>query len=245
MTEADRKGAGARPDDAPAPDARAGDTLESFVAQLHDEGVAAGRREAERLVREAREQASEIVARARAEADAILAEAVEREEAAAARARADLELAARDAVLQLRAALSETLTHVLRRAVSAELNDPEVVGTLLREVVRGYARADAERRPTEIRLPRALKEQLERWWMRELASALQEGTASLEAAPLLEGGFEYRVAGGTVEVSVEATVEKLLELVRPRLREIVVSGAQAANGAEVRPGLATAAGNRG
>ncbi len=207
----------------------AAETVEAFVARLHDEGVAAGRQEAERLLREARREAGEIEGRAKAEAESLIEAATSRVEEEKARARAELELAARDAVLELREALTETLSRILARAAERELGDEAVVVRLLEAVVKAYARADAERRPDEIRVPRPLMDAVESWWLGELSEALRVG-GTLRVSPVLEAGFEYRIDGGTVEVSVEATVAKLMELVRPRLRQIVADGAAAGSG---------------
>jgi hypothetical protein len=67
--------------------------------------------------------------------------------------------------------------------------------------------------------------QLDAWTAQALAAGLQE---DLEVrATLRHAGFEYRLTdGGAIEVSTAAVVERLLELVRPRLREIVVAAAQ-------------------
>lgn len=200
-------------------------TLESFVAQLHSEGVEAGRKEAEAVIRAAKEEAEEIVRRARGEAETLIAEARTEAEAAGARGRAELELAVRDAILQLQASLNAVLRALLERGVADHLADPGELKPLLREVVEAYARADAEGRPTEFRVPARAARSLEAWWSRELASAVAGGAGAAGVPPLsgsLEGaGFEYDVSGGTVEVSVESVVEKLMELVRPGLRGVV------------------------
>lgn len=217
--------------------------MEAFVARLHDEGVEAGRQEAERVLREARREAAEIVERAGSEADALVAAAKARVAEEEERGRAELKLAARDAVLELRAALTETLSTILAESVSRELSDAEVVERLLREVMGAYARADADRRPVDIRVPGALARDVTRWWKSELSAVLR-GEASVEVNPVLEAGFEYRIDGGTVEMSVEATVAKVMELMRPRLREIVgdsAAGLEAASG----EALVGSAGERG
>jgi V/A-type H+-transporting ATPase subunit E len=214
------------------------ETLEAFVARLHDEGVEAGRQEAERVVREARREAKEIVRSARSEAESLVAAAKERVAEEEARARAELELAARDAVLELRAALTETLSTILARRVSAELSDAAVVERLLEEVVRAYAKGDAARRPTAIRVSQGLAKEVGRWWRSELSEALR-GETTVAVNPVLEAGFEYRIDGGTVEVSIDATVSKIMELMRPRLAEIVADGT-AELGESSEPVLASA-----
>lgn len=215
-------------------------TLESFVAQLHSEGVEAGRREAEEVLRDAHTEAEAILRRARKEADALAAEAREEAEAAGKRARAELELAVRDAILQLQAALSTALRGLITRAAAEHLSDADELKSLLRDVVSAYARADAEGRPGEFRVPARAARELESWWTRELGAAVSEDLPALSAS-LLEAGFEYDVGGGVVEVSVESVVEKLMELVRPGLREVVEEVAKTA-AAEAAPGTPDAAG---
>ncbi len=218
-------------------------TLESFVAQLHQEGVEAGRKEAEEVIRAAEAEAEAVLRRARAEADAYAEEARSEAEVAGERGRAELELAVRDAILQLQATLNAVLRTLITRSVESQLADPDALKPLLRDVVQAYAGADAESRPTEFRVPAKAARSLEGWWTRELGEAL-EG-AALSGA-LMEAGFEYDVGGGTVEVSVESVVEKLMELVRPGLREVVEevakTVAETVPAATVSSGLAGAAG---
>ena len=226
MTRADRRGDDASPDEQPATGESSGTSLESFVAQLHDEGVEAGRRDAEQLVRRAEEEAAELLRRARVEADALLEEARARAAEHAARGRAELELATRDAVLALRAALSDEIQSILARAAEAQLADPDLLASLVKEVVRAYAKADAAGRPTEIRVPRKLGKAFEEWWVRELATGISGDGAAPRLSGTLEGvGFEYRVGDGTVEVSVDSVVETLMALVRPGLRELMAETA--------------------
>lgn len=209
-------------------------SLEAFVAQLHAEGVESGRKQAAELVQAAEAEAEEILRRARADAEIVAERAVREAEEAGARGRAELELAVRDAILQLQAALSVVLRSLIERSVEAHLADPESLKPLLREVVKAYARADASAEPTEFRVPpRALKA-LESWWIQELGSTV----AANDGGPTLVGGlgdagFEYHVGGATVEVSVESVVEKLMELVRPGLREVVEGVAKEASAAAV------------
>lgn len=227
MARGDRRsptGGSSGPDQAPDPSES---TLEAFVARLHDEGVEAGRKEAERLVRDARREAQDLLDHARAEADRIIADAEARAERDVRRGRAELELAARDTVLELTGALARGLGEILGRAVEKELREPEVVRTLLQEVVRAYASADAGgARSVRARVPDGMKDAVERWAFGELAREM-EGAGPIElTATLDEAGFEYRVTDGTVEVSVEAAVELLMRFLTPRLREALRRAAE-------------------
>ena len=216
-------------------------TLESFVARLHDEGVEAGRQEAERLVREARLEADRIVEQARKEAERLSADAEARAAEELSRGRAELEMAARDAVLELSEVLAGGLGALLARSVEEELRDPDFLRSLLKEAVGAYARADAEgQRPIEVRVPAELEDQLESWAFGELARGIRggpagpdgeggagaaDGTNRVELSATLErAGFEYRAVDGTVEVDVAAAVDLLLGLLTPRLRKTIEEG---------------------
>ncbi len=213
MVEADegRSDASGEPERA---EVQAETTLESFVTALQQEGVEAGRREAERLTRAAEARAGELVEKAEAEASRIEAEAKSRARAELLRGQTELRLAARDAVLELKDTLQAILASLLEGAVERRLEDPAFLGELVREVVEAYARSDAG---LDVRVPEASAERLREWALAELSASLKvEGSETMRQA-----GFEYLVGEGTVEVTTESVVEKLLALVTPRLREVV------------------------
>ncbi len=209
-------------------------TLESFVTTLQREGVEAGRREAERLKREAEERAEEVVERAEAEAERILADARSRAQSELLRGQTELRLAIRDGLLELQRALEGVLSAVLERAVSERLEDAEFVAGLIQDVVQEYARADAGGEELEVRVAPDLEERLRKRAVSEVAALLK----SEEAEPLRKAGFEYSVGRGTVEMTQDAIVEKLHELVTPWLRDLVREAAE-------ETGAVTAAGESG
>lgn len=199
-------------------------TLESFVAQLHEEGVVAGRREAERLRSDAEKHAGDVVRRAEADAARIVAEAEARAGTEVTRARAELEFAVRDALIELRSAVTAALQGILREAADARLRDPEFLVSLIRGVVMAYATGDASGKVGEVRVPREMKEDLVAWTIGELADGLRDDGGRVTAV-LADAGFEYRIGDGTVEVSPDAIREKLTELVSPHLRDLIAQAA--------------------
>ena len=123
------------------------ESIEAFVAKLQQEGVQAGRQEAEKLRADAEAQAEQIVKDAQAQAEKIISDARAEGERILSRSKADLELAARDTVLRLQEALCEALRAVISRGVEKPLSDVDFVGKALHEIITTYARADAEGRP--------------------------------------------------------------------------------------------------
>ncbi len=194
------------------------ETIESFVARLQQEGVESGRR-----------QAGELVAAARAEAGRIVDDA--RREATGARARADAELrlAARDVSLKLQRTLTDALRAALARAVEPRLSDPDFVAALLRELVLTYARADAARElEIEINVAPEMRDRLAVWALREMREARSDGSSTkidLETT-LGRAGFEYRIHGAAIEITVESVVERLMELVGPAVRELFAASSE-------------------
>lgn len=220
--------AGREPD---APRDENPDTLESFVALLHDEGVEAGRQEAARIVREAEAEAKVILEQARREADGVRSGARAAAEREMERARAELRLATRDAVLALQASLRSTLQSLLSRATTPPLRDPAFLRTLLKEMLGAYAQSDADGGPpVAVRAPESVVADLESWALAELGRELAvDGPA---ADTVRAAGFEYTVAEGTVEVSVEAVTDALAELLGPRLRAVLDEAAVASPSSE-------------
>lgn len=201
-----------------------GDTIEAFVAKIHSEGVEAGKQEAETLLADARKQGEEILARAQAEAQRVIADAKARGEGLLARSRTELQLAARDNVLKLR----ETLTHVIQRVLAAgvgeQLSDVDFLGKVLHEMVLLSVKADLDGKGVMvINVPPETRDKLVEWALREIGRETVDRlrpTIDLKGT-LSQAGFEYNITGATVEVTLDSVVERMKELVSPRLREVI------------------------
>ena len=92
--------------------------VQDLIDRLRDQGVGAGRSEADRIVAEAREQAAQILAEARREADTLREQTrsdIEKEREAAQQA---LRLAARDTVLELLDGVARHFEQHVRRLLA-------------------------------------------------------------------------------------------------------------------------------
>jgi len=199
------------------------DTIESFVAKLQAEGVQAGRHEADKIRNEAQRQADETIRQAKAQADKIVADAENSAKSLLSRARTELDLAARDALFRLREAISQAVQAILTEGAKRQLADTSFLCQVMRELVLLYGQADAERK-TVIRfnVPADIQDQLASWVMGELHKAAHEANATVDLhGTLASAGFEYRVDGATVEVTVESVVQTLKDLVGPELQRVL------------------------
>ncbi len=204
------------------------DTIESFVAKLQEQGVQAGKQQADQLRTEAQQQARQVVQDARKEAEKILADARAEAEETLARSRTELELAARDAVLRLQAALARVLSAILAGDVAQHLKDSDFLGRLLHEIVIEYVKQDFERRDVlKINVAPEMREKLISWALQEIGEERVEKVrpAIDLKGTLADAGFEYTHGGSTVEVTRESVVETLMDLVGPHLREVLQKAA--------------------
>jgi len=205
-------------------------TIEAFVDQLQADGVQAGQAAAEKIRAEAEQQAERLIAEAQAKAKAIIAEAEAQIEKTRERAETELRLATRDALIHLQETLSRALRGVLAGAAQEQLSQAEFLGKLLRDVVMQYARADSEcAGSVTINVSEEMRHQLTHWAIQALHKDLEGTGTNVDLHGKLAGaGFEYRVSGGTVEVTVDSVVEILSQMVSPELRALVARAA--ANG---------------
>jgi len=200
------------------------ETIESFVAKLQAEGVQAGRQAAEKLLDQAKAQAEEIISEARKQAEEIKAQADKEAAARMDRAQTELTLAARDAVLRLRDALRRGISRILAAGAQAQLADAGLLREVIRELVTTYAKADADGRGTvEVNVTPETRKKLVDWVIHELEQELvgQSGCSVNLRESLRQEGFELRISGSTVEVTLESVVNALADLVSPALRELL------------------------
>jgi V/A-type H+-transporting ATPase subunit E len=201
--------------------------IQSFVETLKTEGVDAGQKAAQQIVVQAKGQAEQIVAQAKAEADKIRNQAKAEADQVQARMTSSLELATRDAILMLQERLSRLLTALLSRKVEQGLSDEDTLSAVLREVVLAYAKTSAQGKVAgEIHLPKDMHGRLVNGALQELVRALKQQEIQTEVkASLAKAGFEYKIQGSTVEVSVESVTSLLSEMIDPELRKILASAA--------------------
>jgi len=110
--------------------------VDELIQRLREQGVAVGQSRANELFEQTRLQSEKRLADARLEADAMLAKA--REEARQLRAAGEeaVRLACRDAILQLKSELIEQFSDRVRRLVTREMQDQNLLQQLILEVTR-------------------------------------------------------------------------------------------------------------
>lgn len=211
--------------------------VDALITRLRDEGVSAGREEADRILLDARTEAKRTLDKANVEAKDRLEAA--RREADAYRSAGEeaLKTAMRDTVLAMKSTLTERFGEDVKRLIAHHLQDPDVLKRMILEIA-GRARDDADIGDgddltillpekvaglEELRAdPEALREgPLTRFVLGITGDMLRDGV-TFEASDA-SGGIRVQVEDKAVilELTEEAVASLLLQHLQPRFRTIL------------------------
>jgi V/A-type H+-transporting ATPase subunit E len=210
--------------------------VEELIARLREQGVAAGRTEADRLVAEARAEAQRTMAQARQQAQQIVEQARAEAQTLESSGRQALELALRDAVLALKSQLMERFRGEVRQLVGEEQQKQELLEKMIVEVV-GRVREEADRSAQiEVILPRHIVglEELSQN-PQELEHGVLTRFVQLVSQGLLRQGVSFGVASDqheglrlrlvdrdvVLDLSDAAVAEAILQHLQPRFRALL------------------------
>ncbi|MBK5965000.1 hypothetical protein CCR95_13125 [Thiocystis minor] len=212
--------------------------VETLIERLRDEGVLAGRSEAERIEAEAKRQAARIVREAETRAQQIVETASQQAETLRKGGEEALRIAMRDTVLRLKAELSDRFSDEVKRLISAEMEQQAFLERLILEVAaKGRAEAGLDAgQAVEIQLPKALisPEELRRDPLELREGSLSHFVLSL-AGNILAAGVTFavdqqesrgiRLSLKNKDVQIDLTDDKvaaiLLAHLQPRFRAIL------------------------
>ncbi|WP_421726124.1 hypothetical protein [Bauldia sp.] len=212
--------------------------VDALIERLRDEGVSAGRAEADQILADARAEAQRVMDKANNDAIERLEEARRDSDAYRSAGEEALKTAMRDAVLDLKQRLMERFSIDVKRLVARQLSDPEVLRQIVLEIC-GRASADAgvgADDEVEFLLPpnvagledlRRDPEELLKGKLTELVlgltgEALRSGITFGTTADLA-GGIRVRVKDKDIvlDLTDEAVAGLLLQHLQPRFRAIL------------------------
>ncbi|MGN7610492.1 hypothetical protein ACQZV8_00215 [Magnetococcales bacterium HHB-1] len=210
--------------------------IETLIAQLREEGVDSGRKEAALLLEEAESRANWIVKQAKEEAERIRNRAKRDAEQMAIAGEEALKVAARDTLLDLKDQLIQRFTGEVSRLVGDELQREELLQKIIL-VIAGRLREHVdEAQELEILLPQdqfsqinadGSKEELEKGHLTQFIrlinrNILQEGVSFGVAKDDL-GGLRFHIKDENVvlDLSDKALARELLQYMLPRFRALL------------------------
>jgi V/A-type H+-transporting ATPase subunit E len=205
--------------------------VQDLIARIRDDGVQAGRQEAEQLLADAQRQAARLLEDARAEVEQMRQKAraeIQTEETAALEA---LKLAARDTGLRLEAEVVSAFESCVKRLVSPVAHDGSVIRALLL-VLAGHA-VEEFVKDEEIQVlvsdllfkeadeSPELKERVRQEVLGITGEMLREGVELIPSSEV-EGGARVRLVGENLEIDLtEAAIHRvLMKHLLPRFRGI-------------------------
>ena len=216
--------------------ARVSSGVEALIARLREEGVAAGRKQAQKIVEQAEARADWIVKQAKEEADQIKQAAQRRAAHYEKAGKQALDIAARDTLLALKTTLAEQFASEVGRLISTQMRKQEFLKQMILEVVRRVKEDVAIEGPLEVLLPRDVMgleqlsrdpEQLEQGKLTHFvrlvsADMLREGV-SFRVAQDIESGIRLRLVDHdvTLELTDKAVASAVLQHLQPRFRALI------------------------
>lgn len=210
--------------------------VDELIAKLRDDGVNAGKDEAQRLVSDAQAKSSSIVAKAKSEADAMVSDAratIEKEKDAA---KESLRVAVRDTELMLESELKAGFSDHVKRLVSAELKDPEFLKQLILTVAGRTCPVLPEKEGFEVLMPASMfekdkggehvsvksKKRLHDFVLGISGDMLRDGV-EIKAEDAARPGLRIKLKDKDLEIDLtdNAISNVLLRYLLPRYRAIV------------------------
>ena len=209
--------------------------VDALIAKLRDDGVAAGKAEADRIRAEAQSEAAEIVAKARAEAEQHLAQARKDADNYRRAGEEALNTAMRDAVLTMKSGLMAKFQADVKRMVSKATAEPEMLRQMVLELVGRAGEYTVQGStdvilPTEIVGPEAIKDnpediqsgQLTQFVLGLTQNMLEDGV-TLHASDDFQAGIRARVTDKDIELDLsdDAIASVLMQHLQPRFRAVM------------------------
>ena len=210
--------------------------VQELIDRIHDQGVKAGREKAEAIVEEARREAERTLREAQKGAATLLQEA--REEAARVQEAGQeaLRIASRDTIMRFNEEMMALLEQRVRRLVSVEMVDRELLRSLILQVaarpveavVQGAERVAIHLPPEPLgieelkRDPKALEDALSRLVKQIAGETWREGV-TFHASGQLEQGIRVEVKDQdlNLDLSPQAVADLLLLHLQPRFRALM------------------------
>ena len=212
--------------------------VDALIAKLRDQGVSAGRSEADKIIADARAEAKQIVDQASAQAKAHIAAAHKEGDAYQTAGEEAVKMAMRDTILDMKSRLMQRFGADVQRLTAEELSKDDTLRLMILELV-GRARKDAgidKVANVEVVLPEKAAGLEE---LRKNPAALRKGRATkyvlgLSDEMLREGvtfsasddvktGVRIRFVEGdiTIDLTDEAVAALLLQHLQPRFRAVL------------------------
>ena len=197
--------------------------LQELTDKLYNEGLSKGKQEAEALKAAAAKESEQIISEARKEADRILEAARKEAEELRIRVEGDIRMASSQTISAIRQQIENIIiTKAVSAGVEQNLEDPELIKTLLVTIAKAFNAADPVPAGLDVVLPASLQKELGAWFEKKAAAVMGEGV-SVNFTRQIAGGFRIGPRDGGYMISfAEGDFESILtEYLRPATRKLL------------------------
>jgi len=198
--------------------------VKELIERLKNDGVTEGKKQADEILKKAKEDAARIKADAKTERDALLKETKETIEKDKRMTEESLKKAVRDTELELASGLKKAFEMHVKRLVSKELHEEAFLRQLLASIVGSAAEKIPADQSLEILVPEKVldSEGLKAFVRRETSEMLRQ-QVELKPSSKLSGGIKVKLVGEDVvfDFSDDALADLILKHLLPRYRAIV------------------------
>ena len=212
--------------------------VDTLIAKLRDEGVAAGREQAEKIVSDARREAAKILDRAQQEAREHVAAAHKEGDSYRSAGQEAVKTAMRDTILDMKSRLLQRFTSDVARLASERMRDEAVLKEMILELV-GRVREDGKldkhenlevilpervtglddlrKNPAELQKGRATK------FVLDLTDEMLREGVTFTGSEEIEAGIRIRLVDSKIDIDVtdKAIASLLLQHLQPRFRAVL------------------------
>lgn len=197
--------------------------LQELTDKLYNEGLSKGKQEADALKAAAAKESEQIISNARKEAEKIIEDARKEAEELRTRVEGDIRMASSQTVSALRQQIENIIiTKAVSPDVKKNLEDPELIKTLITTVAKAFNAMDPAPAGLEVVLPASLQKDLGEWFAKKAAGVMGNGV-NVNFSRQIAGGFKIGPAGGGYMISfAEGDFENILtEYLRPATRKLL------------------------
>ncbi len=190
----------------------------TFAKQLKEDGIAAAKAEAAKIIEDAKKESEKLIKQAKAEIEKLEKDAHNRIQADRVRSEDEMKLVARDLVNSFRKRIEDAGTRLLQAKVADSLNQKEVVTNAISEVLK----AQASGQKWEISLGEKVAKPLADVVVTLFKGSDAQVTLGRE---LGKAGFEMKAGGGNevFEVSEDSVTASFKKLLSPELKKFLES----------------------
>lgn len=194
--------------------------IQPLLDRIHSEGLKKAEADRDALLQQARDEAKRIREKAEEDAASIRKKAETDAEATRARGQTALEQSARDTLLQFRAELNRQLKVAAETAAKETLSAPELIASLLKDIVAKNASACKLTIETGPELGKSLENLLPAL----LKEAGADDGADIVLNPKASAGFKLRFAdsAAVADFTDEAVATWLSATLRPELAKTLL-----------------------